>query len=123
MNKTIFSRQNLNEAMQRQQKQGGFSSILLVIAVLAIVGVFVLYLYNTINSTEVPGLDVGTSKIMRVNTDATEKSGKYMMQESFEELEEDDTTPEEINNESLSELDALFEGSGSFDADFSDLEI
>jgi hypothetical protein len=87
------------------KNQKGFSSLLVIIAVLAIVGVFGLYLYNSSNNATIPGLDYELSNTPK-DTKRME-DGEAMEKVEYETLEEDETTPEEINNEVLDELDAL----------------
>ena len=75
----------------------GISGILVLIAVTAVVGVFILFLINQIRDRNVEVQEaIVTQKVV-----ITPK------EDEFEEIAEDESTPEEINNEVLDELDAL----------------
>lgn len=102
--------------------QKGMSSILVIIAVLAIVGVFVLYLYNMSNSANIPFLDMGSEKNNQMNTETP----KMEPQITFEKMDEDESTPVEINNDVVSELDSIvaeLESDKTLDSDLKDLEL
>lgn len=81
---------------QMSNSQKGFSSLLVIIALVAVVGVFILYILNVVANTEVPLLPENSDSVVTGNSETT-----------FEELEEDETTPIEIDNVTVTELDTL----------------
>ena len=93
----------------------GFSSIIVILAVLAVVLMFVLYVYKLVLNTSF-GDDV------RLTQPTQNMDGKMM----YEPLEEDETTPEEINNEAVDELDSILKELDEdvlIEDDLSDLEL
>ena len=102
--------------------QKGMSSILVIIAVLAIVAVFALYLYNMSNSVNIPLLNMGSEE----NTVEKTENTQMEQEVTFEKMEEDESTPEEINNDVVSELDSIvaeLESDKTLDSDLKDLEL
>ncbi len=76
--------------------QKGFSSLLVIIALVAVVGVFILYVLNTVANTDTSMQNDDSDYVMMDDSEAT-----------FEEIEEDETTPVEIDNTTVTELDTL----------------
>ncbi len=81
---------------QMSNNQRGFSSLLVIIALAAVVGVFLLYVLNMVANTEVP-----------LFTDNSNPAGFKDSAVTFEELEEDEATPIEIDNTTVNELDVI----------------
>lgn len=109
---------NLNHI--KTNKQSGFSGLLVVIALAAIVGVFVLYFMKSTETVDLP--------IEKDGSYRNDGSGDSMMNEpvEYEEIAEDETTPESINNETLDELDSLMmelDSDTTMNADLDELEL
>lgn len=90
--------------------QKGITSLMILLIVVAVIGVF-LYM-----------------KKMKTGDDMVVEEPTYMTEEEtpmeYEMLEEDETTPEEINNDTLDELDMLMEEIDSTsNEDLSDLAL
>lgn len=83
-------------------KERGFSAVILVVLVLIIFGIG-LFLFKNKSSTE---------EVMMVEDDSMmmmeeEESGDFGAMEGYEEMDEPEGTPEEIDNDALEELDSL----------------
>lgn len=99
----------------------GFSSVILVVALAGILVLFGLYIYKLISDSTTQKDLVRTKVTKQVvgREDATPK-----MVEEFEELDEPEGTPEEIDNDALKELDKIIndlEADTTLDDDLSDL--
>ena len=99
----------------------GFSSIILIVVLAGVLILFGLYMYKLIS-------DATTQEDLAVNKPAKQIdiSGETPPEhaEAYEELDEPEGTPEEINNEVLDELDSIMlelEADTTLDDDLSDL--
>jgi hypothetical protein len=102
----------------RNNGNKGFAAIIPIIIVVGVLvlGGFLILKKQSGNSK--PGTE---NKETQVGKDTTKNTGNEQpTYEKFEALEEDKTTPEEINNDVLAELDALM---GDVDNNTSDSEL
>ena len=99
------------------KSEKGIASIVFILIILVLIGVIVYLYMDKISSSPASDVNEETSLIIK------EEAQNGMEEGAFEEIPEDETTPEEINNEKLKELDSIVESVESIEEDFSDLEL
>lgn len=101
--------------MYKKISQKGFSSLILVILLVVLVGlgIYLYMVWKTATENPIP-IDMGGE------SGVVEKSGG----EEFSSIPESDSTPDEINNETLEELDSLMQSvTDDEEEDLSDLDF
>ncbi len=106
------------------QKEKGLAALIIIILLSVLLGLAAYWYLNLRPKRQTPGTDEERTVLIKKTQDTSardmaEDEEPFLV--SFEDLDEDEDTPEEINNEVLEELDQIILSLDEDDEDISDL--
>ncbi|MFC1722314.1 hypothetical protein ACFL0C_01555 [Patescibacteria group bacterium] len=103
------------------KSEKGVASIIFILIILVLIGVIIYMYFGGIPSSPEPSTTNLETTTMIVKESEEEELPEA--EDVFERLDEDETTPNEINNETVDELDSLIKSVDSTEEDIADLDL